>query len=140
MHEFERNCVDTEESTEGEIGACAKNKLIIFDKKKDFINNNNVEINETILNEELGRAIEQKEVISPTDASVVNGAMAGVWTLKDCWKCVENRGNIWSRNWNKNTPLVGEAAIFLALVSAVEINVRGHEEVKIKTHIDCKKV
>ena len=54
-----------------------KNKLRIIDKKIFFINNNNVEINEIILNEEATRAIEQKELILATDASVVNGVMAG---------------------------------------------------------------
>ena len=85
------------------------------------------------------RAIEQKEVIEATDASVVNGVMVGVWTLKDYCECVEDRGSIWSRNWNKNTPLAAEAVILLALVNVLERNMRGHEEGKIKTHIDYKK-
>ena len=60
-----------------------KNKLRIFDKKKDFIDNNNVEINETILNEEMRRDIEQKEAIAATHASFSNGSMAGMWMLQD---------------------------------------------------------
>ena len=47
--EFERNFVDIEESNEGVIGVFVKNKLRIVDKKKDFIHNDNVEINEIVL-------------------------------------------------------------------------------------------
>ena len=35
--EFERNCADIEESTEGVIGVFVNNKLRIVDKKKLFI-------------------------------------------------------------------------------------------------------
>ena len=69
------------------------------------------------------RAIEQKEAIAATDASVLNGVMVGMWILQDCWKCVENKETIWSRNWNKNTPLAAESTILLVLVSVVEKNV-----------------
>ena len=60
--------------------------------------------------------------------------------LKDYWDCVEDKGSIWSRKWNNNIPLAAEAAILFALVNVVERNMRGHEEGKIKTHIDCKKI
>ena len=53
---------------------------------------------------------------------------------------MEDKGSILSRNWNENTSLAAEAAILLALVNAVESNMRGHEEGKIKTHVDCKKI
>ena len=53
---------------------------------------------------------------------------------------MEDKGSILSRNWNGNTSLAAEAAILLALVNAVESNMGGHEEGKIKTHVDCKKI
>ena len=59
--------------------------------------------------------------------------------LQDYWECVEDKGSVWSRNWNKNTPLAAEATILLALVKVVESNMRGCEEGKIKTHMHCKK-
>ena len=46
--------------------------------------------------------------------------------LQDYWECVEDKGSIWSRKWNKNNPLAAEAAI----VNVVESNMRGCEEVK----------
>ena len=59
--------------------------------------------------------------------------------IQEYWECVEDKGSIWSRKWNKNTPLAVEAAILLALVNVIESNTRGHEEGKIKMHMDCKK-
>ena len=82
------------------------------------------------------RAIEQREAIAATHALVLNGLMTGVWMLQDYWEHVEDKGSIWSRKWNKNTPLAAEAAIFLTLLNAVESNMRAHEEGKIKTHMD----
>ena len=52
---------------------------------------------------------------------------------------MEDKGSICSRNWNKNTPLEAEVPILIVLVNVVESNMRGYEEGKIKTHIDCKK-
>ena len=65
----------------------------------------------------------------------MNGVMAGLWTLKDYWECVEDKRSIWCRNWNRNIPLAAEAKTLLALVSTVERNIRGCEEGKNKnTH------
>ena len=60
--------------------------------------------------------------------------------VKDYWDCVEDKGSIWSRNWNKNTSLAAEAAILFALVNVVESSMRGYEEGKIKMYMDCKKM
>ena len=44
--------------------------------------------------------MEQKEEISETDASVLNGVIAWAWMVKDYWECVEDKGSIWSKKWN----------------------------------------
>ena len=77
-HEFEKNCIDVEELTEGVIGVFVNNKLRIAGEEIDFIHNSDVEINETILDEEARRDIEPKEANSATGASVLNGLMAGL--------------------------------------------------------------
>ena len=52
-----------------------------MDKEKDIIHDSKVEINDVTLDEDVRRAIEQKEAIAATDASVLNRVMAGAWTL-----------------------------------------------------------
>ena len=46
----------------------------------------------------------------------------------------------WSRNLSKNTALDAEVAVVLDLVEALEWNMGGYDEGKIKTHADCRKV
>ena len=48
-------------------------------------------INEVILDKEVRRAIKRIEAIAATHASFLNGVMAGVLMLQDCWECVEDK-------------------------------------------------
>ena len=47
---------------------------------------------------------------------------------------------IWSRKWRKNKVLAAEVLTVLDLVDTVVKNMKGLEEGKIVTHIDCRKV
>ena len=138
--EFERNCVDIEESAEGVVGVLVSNKLRIADEKKDFSRSNDVEASEKNLGKEVRRAMEKKEAIVATGVPVLSGETAGTQALQDHWECVEDKGSSGSRKRNKSTPLASEAAILLALASVVESSARGCEEGKIKMRVDCEKV
>ena len=66
--------------------------------------------------------------------------MAGVWKIEDVHECAPMSDSVRSRNWRKNKAMAAEAITLLDLVKAVEHNVRGYDEGKIITHIDCRKV
>ena len=51
----------------------------------------------------------------------------------------EIRNTSCSRNWSENRALATEEAKSLDLVDSVEIKMRGHDEVKITIHADCRK-
>ena len=65
--------------------------------------------------------------------------MVGAQNIEDEHECTSLCGRSWSRNWNKNTELAAEAATLLDIVDAVEINMRGYDEGKIKINADFRK-
>ena len=83
--------------------------------------------------------IERNESIEATNASVKHVIIASVWKIEDDYECVSMCGRSWCRDRNKNTALAAEPSTLLDLVDAVEINMRGHDEGKIKINTDFRK-
>ena len=92
------------------------------------------------LDEELIRAIVNKEVIAAADTSVKEINMTGCWRIEDDYETLTACNFIQSRKWGRNEALAVEALIVLDLVDAVVHYMKSSEEVKIVTHMDCRKV
>ena len=77
------------------------NKLRRIDENNNFIEREVEHGNRTVFDDDIKFAIEGKEAIAVTDASINNGIMAGAWKIEDEHECVSMCGRSWYRNWNK---------------------------------------
>ena len=93
-----------------------------------------------LFNEEIKQAIVKNGVIEALDASVKDGNMEGAWKIEDLYEFASMINSVWPRNWRKNTELDAETVVVFDLVEALECNMRGHDESKMKTCADYCKV
>ena len=66
--------------------------------------------------------------------------MEGVQNIEEVLDRQSMSNSIWSRKFRKNAVLSAEVSIVNDLVEAVEDNMRGYDEDKIKKHMNCHKV